>query len=151
MAAVEYYDFTYMEFISNRFQIAEDIRGFEQDLDGMIDNLTSPGVVDYSKDRIQSSFDEQAKDALSLSIAVMNREIKYLWTKYNGFEKHFKKTLSSVPQKDAIIILSYFAEKRSLESIAGDVQCQKDYIKKVVNEYVDRHGSYVVPGLRRTK
>lgn len=150
MAASSYYDFTYMDFLANHFDINNQIMSFEDRVRVLQDRRNSVGVVDYSKIRVQSGFNERAFDRATIELAELSQDVEYLRKKYNAFDLYFRKSIRKYPNKEAIVLHQHFLNRKSPIKAAAIAHCSPNKAKEVIDDYKEKYSSYSVDWLHRS-
>ena len=116
------YNFTYGEFLVDHKKIKQDIDDFEKDLKVLRDSLLVIGAIDYSKDRVQNSYDKNRLLDKSFTLAQSYKDIEYLKARYSAFMRFFPYSIlpTVMPQREALMIRKYFMEE-SLTQRSQDI------------------------------
>ncbi len=145
------YNFTYGEFLVDHKKIKQDIDDFEKDLKVLRDSLLVIGAIDYSKDRVQNSYDENRLLDKSFTLAQSYKDIEYLKARYSAFMRFFPYSIlpTVMPQREALMIRKYFMEGKPYSKVARYFGVTEATVMEVCNAYRDKYENYEPKGLVR--
>ena len=156
MYPIESYDFTYSDFLIRHSGVEEILSMYEGRLNSLYEDLkvVSSKGFDPSRPVVQSSprsFDDRIIN-ISNEIDILEKELNYFKDKLNGFERHFKESLVSYKQIEAIVIREYFRGgdgRTNMRNICALAHKSMATVKGIIDKYVEENRDYHVPGLNR--